>query len=189
MEDNRANIEPGTSILVLGNIGLKGTKLMATQGEAELLSRYDAGFIKKAALLYDEADESFDLLKLLEDNSYRIVGEGGIFRTLWDISTEYKIGFDVDIFDIPVRQETIELSNFFDINPYEMLSEKCVLAFVKGGRSIVNALKETEIACAVIGEVVPGNDKLIRHQDGALHLRPAKKDSIEKFKNRKGEFS
>ena len=181
MEENKVIIEPGTSLLVLGNIGLKGTKIMATMGEKKLLSRYNPDFVKRAASLYDKADESEDLLKLLENNPYIIVGEGGIFKALWNIASEYKIGFDVDIFDIPVRQETIELSNFFDINPYEMVSEKCVLALVKGGRYMVNALRDTEIPCAIIGEVIVGNDKLIRHQDGALHLRPAKKDSIEKF--------
>lgn len=189
MDEKKIVIEPGTSLLVLGNIGLKGTKIMAYEGENKLSTRYNPDFIKKAALLYDEADGSEDLLKLLEDNPYKIVSEGGIFRALWDISVEYKIGFDVDIFDIPVRQETIELSNYFDVNPYEMVSEKCVLALVRGGRTIVNALKETEIPCAIIGEVTAGNDKIVRHQDGALHLRPAKRDSIESFMNRKEELS
>ena len=187
MDDKKVSIEPGTALLVLGYIGLKGTKVMAEAGKEKLLTRYNADFVKKASVLYDEADESFDLVKLLEHEPYKIVGEGGIFKALWDISGEYKIGFDVDIFDIPVRQETIELSNFFDVNPYEMLSEKCVLALVKGGRYMVNALKDTEISCSVIGEVTKGNDKLIRHQEGALHLRPAKTDSIEKF--RKEYFS
>lgn len=181
MDGKRKVIKPHTALLVLGNIGLKGTEIMANKGKDKLLTRYNPDFVSKAAELFNEADEACDLVKLLDNEPYIFVEKGGIFKALWDISSEYKIGFDVDIFDIPVRQETIELSNFFDINPYEMVSEKCVLALVEGGRHMVNALKDTKVPCAVIGEVTEGNDKLIRHQEGALHLRPAKKDSIEKF--------
>lgn len=178
-------IDVGTSILVLGSIGLKGTMLMAKEGETQLLEHYNLDFIKAAIEAYENADEVCDLIRLLDECPYLEVNEGGIFKALWDISCKYLIGFDVDIFDIPVRQDTIEISNFFDINPYEMLSEKCLIALVRGGRSIVNALRDTSIPCAVIGEVTAGRDKLIRHQEGALHLRPAK-DSINNFfKNRK----
>lgn len=179
-------VEPGDTLLVIGNIGLKGTEILAKEGKMELLTRYSESFVKSAETLFDKSVSETEILKFTHDIPHRVVEKGGIFRALWDISVEYKIGFTADIFEIPVKQETIELCNYFDINPYEMLSGKCVLAVVTGGRGLINTLAEKGIKACIIGEVMEGNDKVIRHQDGALFLRPSKTDSIDSFINKRG---
>lgn len=48
--------------------------------------------------------------------------QGGIFGALWDMAEASGIGLDIDLKKLPIRQDTIEISEFFDINPYKLLS-------------------------------------------------------------------
>ena len=43
------------------------------------------------------------------------------------------MGFEVDLYRIPVRQETIEVCERYELNPYRLLSSGCVLAAADNG--------------------------------------------------------
>lgn len=45
---------------------------------------------------------------------------------------------------IPVRQETIEICEFFGINPYELISSGSMLMAAADGNLLVNELKKQE---------------------------------------------
>jgi len=182
------DIIEGAQLVVVGYIGLKGTKLLSEKRGDQLRQRYNADFVEAAASLYDDAPNTEQLRSFVQDLPFIEVEKGGIFRALWDISVQYRIGFDVDIFDIPVSQKTIELCNFYNVNPYGLLSEKCVLVITTASRTLIKRLEEENIRAAIIGEVTKNNDKMIAHQDGSLHLCPDKKDSIERVL-RKDELS
>ena len=50
--------------------------------------------------------------------------QGGIFGALWDMAEASGIGLDIDLKKLPIRQDTIEISEFFDINPYSFCQEE-----------------------------------------------------------------
>ena len=57
---------------------------------------------------------------------------------------------------IPVAQETIEICELFDLNPYRLSSGECLLMAVENGGDAVKLLSEAGIPSAVIGKVEKG---------------------------------
>ena len=51
------------------------------------------------------------------------------------------VGLEIDLKKIPIRQETIEICEFFDLNPYKLLSGgSLLLAAADGTVTIANAI-------------------------------------------------
>ena len=53
----------------------------------------------------------------------RQVGEGGIFAALYRLAKEADTGLVVDLKAMPVRQETIEICEYYKLNPYQLPRE------------------------------------------------------------------
>lgn len=82
--------------------------------------------------------------------------EGGILAALWIISGAYEQGISFELRKIPVAQETIEICELFDLNPYRLSSGECLLMAVENGGDAVKLLSEAGIPSAVIGKVEKG---------------------------------
>ena len=46
------------------------------------------------------------------------MGEGGFLSALWKMAEASQVGLEMDFSKVPIRQETIEICEIFDINPY-----------------------------------------------------------------------
>ena len=108
------------------------------------------------------------------------VSEGGIFGALWELADCAGVGLSVDLKKIPVRQETIEISEFFHINPYEMLSGGSLLLVTDHGLELVDLLGKEHIPAAVIGRTTAGNDRVLTSNEEIRYLEPPKMDEIYK---------
>jgi hydrogenase maturation factor len=132
--------------------------------------------------------------------------EGGIYAALWRLADKCCSGLTVDMKKIPVRQETIEISNYFDFDPYMMESAGSLLMAVPKGRGeeLVHALAdgslgagcnmnnngkngqnsdktEFRIPAAVIGKMTAGNDRVIISGDDRRFLTAPEPDSLIKI--------
>ena len=93
----------------------------------------------------------------------------------------------LDLRRIPVRQETIEVCEFFDLNPYELLAGGSALITSPNGGELVRAFEEAGIPAAVIGHTTQGNDRVICHDGESRYLEPANGDEIyQYFQNKTG---
>ena len=90
------------------------------------------------------------------------------------------VGLSIDLKKIPVKQETIEICEFFDLNPYELLSGGSLLIAASDGEELGEGLKETGVSAAVIGKTTGSNDKIIRNEEEVRFLEPTKPDEILK---------
>lgn len=173
---------PGEALVVTKWIALEGTALMAALEEEALLAHYPRELVQTA--------KGFDAyLSVLQEAKLAIqegatamhdLSQGGIFGALWELAQASSVGLDVDFKKIPVRQETIEVCNQLDINPYELLSGGSLLLTVKDGNHMVERLSKVGIPAAVIGETTAGNDRIIRNRDEIRYLEPPKSDQIYK---------
>ena len=57
----------------------------------------------------------------------REAGEGGIFAALWNMAEACNAGFTVDMKKLPILQETIEVCEALELNPYEIASGGCAV--------------------------------------------------------------
>lgn len=105
------------------------------------------------------------------------LGEGGIFTALWRLAQEEDCGLEVDLRSIPVKQEVIEICEYFDLNPYNMLSGGALLIGVPDGLAMVSRLRARKIPAALIGRTTGGNDRLIYNQEHVRYLdRPRREE-------------
>ena len=113
-------------------------------------------------------------------SAMQVVREGGIFGALWELAEESDVGLVIDLKKIPVKQETIEVCEFFDANPYKLLSGGSLLFTTDKGMDLVALLEEQGIAATVIGKTIEGNDRILMNEDEKRFLEPAREDELYK---------
>ncbi|NLO08442.1 MAG: hydrogenase maturation factor [Clostridiales bacterium] len=175
--------KPGQEIVMTKWAGLEGTAIIAKAKEQELASKYSAGFIKEAGKMIDYISvvpESRIAMKV-GVSAMHDVTEGGIFGALWEIGAASKVGLEVDMQKIQLRQETVEICEFFDLNPYMLISSGCMLIVTDNANLLVDRLKDEGIAAAVIGRITKGNDRIVINNDEQRYLEPPKTDELYKI--------
>ena len=108
------------------------------------------------------------------------VTEGGIFGALWEMAEASDIGLEIFLKKIPVKQETIEICEFFGINPYELISSGCMLIAAKDGTGLVHELEKAGIYAVLIGKATKGKDRLLFNEEEKRFLEPPKADELYK---------
>lgn len=177
---------PGEDIVMTKWIALEGTALIASGCQDALCRRYPSDLVGTAAdfFRYLTVEQEAACAAKSGADYLLMPREGGIFGGLWQLAADNGVGLVVDLKRIPVRQETIEVCEFFDINPYELLAGGCLLIAVQNGSEMVRALKGQGICAAVIGRTTQGNGRMICHGDETRFLEPARGDEIYRFKNK-----
>ena len=62
---------------------------------------------------------------------------GGIFKGLWEIGSGSGLGMNISLKDINIKQETIEITELLDANPYKINSSGSLLMITEDGKSLV----------------------------------------------------
>ncbi len=75
-----------------------------------------------------------------------------------------------DLSKIPIRQETIEFSEYMGFNPYTVPSLGAALITAQDGNGLVKALQRQGISAAVIGKVTEGKDRVVVNQEERRYL-------------------
>ena len=175
-------IRPGLEIVAAGTIACEGAAVLAMEHEEELKERFAGFYVEEAKRLFDHAAMPVvrDIL-LKEKAAGEAVREAGIFGGLWKLAAAGRVGLDIDLARIPIRQHTVEVCEFFNLNPYMLLSGGCILLAAEKGEEIVSALAEEDIEAAVIGRTTSGNDRIIRYDEEIRYLEPPGTDEIYKM--------
>lgn len=174
------DVKPGQDIVLSKWIGLEGTALLAERKEEELLTRYPAylieeakGYEKYLPILPEAAIAVKSGAHAMHDAS-----TGGIFSALWELAEGAGVGLDIDLKKLPVKQETVEICEFLNVNPYELLSGGCLIMTADNGFDLVNALNQAGIPAALVGKVTQGHDRTVRNEDEKRFLERPKTDEI-----------
>lgn len=175
--------EKNFDLVVSKWIGLEGTFIAASEKEKELVTRYPKGMILAAQKFEELLSVAPEAALALKSGVCRMhdMRNGGIFGALWEISRLLDVGLSIDLKKIPVKQETIEICEFFDLNPYTFLSGGSLLMVTEDGETLVSQLQEAGIHAAVIGQTNSGNDKTVTNRDEVRYLEPTMPDEIYKL--------
>lgn len=172
----------GLNIVMTKWAGIEGTMILAREKEKELLTRYPLPLVSAAQGYEKYLPILPEAATALKSGVYTMhdMRNGGVFGSLWELSKSMGVGLSVDLKKIPVKQETIEICEFFDLNPYELLSGGSLLIVAEKGEELVRMLEEQGISSAVIGQTTDSNDKIILNEEETRFLEPAKPDEILK---------
>jgi len=162
---NKKKIKPGYDIVMVGQAGLMGADIILKEKREELHTRLPDFYLDMASVKED-AYSIVDVARRIADSGMDICymhdgSSGGVYGALWQMGVWMDKGFEVQHVDIPIRQETIEICEFFNINPYLLDATGCLFVVVEDGEKLVEYLAEQETEAAVIGVVTEKKEKLI----------------------------
>lgn len=109
------------------------------------------------------------------------VSEGGVFGALWELAEAESAGLEVDLREIPIRQETVEICEFFDRNPYQIYSEGSLLILSGNGEALADKLESAGIPAKVIGRTTPGRDRILHNCGEIRYLDKPQQDELYKM--------
>ena len=177
-----AGLKPGDELVMTKWAGLEGTAILANDKEEELVTRYSRDFIAgaKEFIQHISVVKDAKVAKEVGVSGMHDITEGGIFGALWEVASASNVGIEVDLKKIPMKQETIEICEFFDLNPYMLMSSGCLLIGAPKGNEVVDRLAQAGIPAAVIGRAVSGNDKVILNGEEKRYLESPKTDELYK---------
>lgn len=176
------NITKGQDVVVSKWIALEGTAILAKEKEAELLARFSADFVRTA-------QEFSSLLSVVKDaaeakkagvTAMHDITEGGVFGALWEIAEAGQVGLDIDLKKIPIRQESVEVCEFFGVNPYILMSSGSMLMVTDDGEKLVQTLQNAGISAAVIGRTTGDHDRILRNGEEIRYLDKPQTDELYK---------
>ena len=165
MEALRAEItgclKPGDELIVVCPVALKGTSVIAKNKKDKLAERFSAGFIQNCVSLWDAYGAGSIVWKIAQEadaSALYAMGEGGFLSALWKMAEASEVGLEADFRKVPIRQETIEVCEIFDLNPYKLQADGAVLIGIRGGEALVQRLRNEGFMAEVIGQTKPGDD-------------------------------
>lgn len=175
-----AKAKPGQAVVISKWIGLQGTALLANQYREKLLSRYPAYLVEEA--------EDFDrYLSVIQEAATAVksgvctmhdVSEGGIFGALWELAERSGVGLTIDMKKLPLRQETVEVCECCNVNPYTLLSGGCLLMTAKDGPGLAEALAAEHIPAVIVGRVTDSRDRILINEDEVRYMDRPQNDEI-----------
>lgn len=181
-KDNYSEAIIGHEIIMTKWAGLEGTAIIASSKGQELLTRYTSSFVDNAKGLIDyiSVESEVKIAKEFGVDLIYEIKEGGIFGALWEMGLASKRGLEVDLQKIKLKQETVEICEFFDLNPYMLISSGSALIVTHQGNRLVDKLNDAGIVAAVIGYITRGNKRIIRNGKERRYLEPTRKDELYK---------
>ena len=153
----------GMDLVTAGWIALGGTYDLAQENIDILRGELPDTIVDRIfgfkELLSD--DTIAEIISSLDVAAFCEVEKRGIYRALWDIAEVSKAGVEVFIDRIPIRQETVEVCEILDVDPYSLYSGSCFLMACEEGEAAMEAFLDKGIEANVIGRVTEGRDRVI----------------------------
>lgn len=174
----------GFDIVATKWMALEATAVLAKEKEKDLLTKYPTHLVEEAKGFEKYLSVVKEAATAVKSGAFAMhdASEGGIFGALWELAEKMGVGLEIDLKKIPVKQETIEVCEFFDLNPYELLSGGSLLIATTDGVDLVNKLAKENISAVVIGKTTDSNDRVVIKDEERRFLEPRKTDEIYKVK-------
>ncbi len=160
-----------------GIIGKKGAFELLDRNREAFEKKFPDFFVKQTEALRNfEISDKITIEKNRDCNIICNIGEGGIFRALWEGCAALGTGCEVFLKAIPARQEIIEICELYGENPYELDSEGSLLVFAEGDScpETVNSSGafEHEIFGTLIGHTTDNKDRVVIGGESRRFLTP-----------------
>lgn len=172
--------KPGDDIVITKWIGMQGTAMIAYDKQEELSKRFSSSYIDAAKSFISNVSivKEANIAASMNANAMHDVSKGGIFGALWEIAESSKAGMEIDLKAVPIKQETIEICEYYGLNPYELISSGSLIVCIPNGHDYVRELAKLGISSSVAGKITDGNDRVIINGDEKRFLTRPVVDQI-----------
>ncbi len=163
----RQRIFEGQEIILTGSVGKSGMIELFDKNKKDLKMNYPEIYIEKMS------HKTSDRLPYIEVETapfYKVtamlpLGSGGLMAGLWNIGEREGAGLVIYADRINYEQETIEISNYFNLNPLELNSKGAYLLATDKGEELTLALRSAGIDAVCIGEVTKDKKRVVIFED------------------------
>ncbi|WP_243025522.1 AIR synthase-related protein [Clostridium sp. AM33-3] len=178
--ENTGLLQAGQDLVVAGYAGLAGTIKLAEAAKEELSRWFSDEYMEEIADAAPLCPVSPEFWHSCGAAEWEPAGEGGILTAIWNLTGAYETGVEFYLRQIPMRQETVEVCERLELNPYRLYSLGCVLLTADNGGQLVRILAENHIPAQVIGRVNKGIAREMIVQEGRGFLERPQPDEITK---------
>ena len=178
--ENTGLLQAGQDLVVAGYAGLAGTVKLAEAAKEELSRWFSDEYMEEIADAAPLCAISLEFWRACGADEWEPAGEGGILTAIWNLTGAYETGVEFYLRQIPMRQETVEVCERLELNPYRLYSQGCVLLTADNGGQLVRTLAEKNIPAQVIGRVNKGIAREMIVQEGRGFLERPQPDEITK---------
>lgn len=145
----------GDAVILTKSAGLEGMAIIANDKESELIKHFDKkmienakGFIHRVSVVKEGIIAGEFGVSAMHD-----VTEGGVMGAVWEVAEASNVGVSIDGNRIPVEPETVQIAEFYHIDPLKLISSGCMIITCNHGEELVERLKENSIQASIIGHV------------------------------------
>lgn len=172
----------GAEILLCGYAGLEGTLRILDETEDELSGRFVSAFLDQTRELKKELVTPGQILPWVPEMSMAVrqIGSGGILAALWEMAEEVQTGFEIDMANIALKQETVEICEFYRLNPYQMTSAGSFLILTTEAERVIEILEKAGARAGRLGVAKAQNARVITSGEEIRYLdRPAPDELVK----------
>ena len=163
------NIEDGCEIVMTKHTGLMGMAVITDKCREKLLERFAVSYIKNAEYTSDSMYIKREAEIAAEQGAVYMhdISCGGLYTALCQAVKRADKGFVINHHDVPIMQETIEICEYLDINPYMLEGTGSLIIITKRdlGKPLAEVLNSEGIEAKVIGRITDNRDRSVFNSD------------------------
>lgn len=213
-EQKRRKAAAGQEIVFCGYAGLEGMLRILDEAGDELGTRFIPDFLRKAGELTDSLVTPGQILALFREQgggpdraasdqetapdrdadrkagmpditAVFQAGSGGILAALWEMAETLHAGFEADLSAVTVRQETVEICEFYRLNPYQMVSSGSFLIVTEDAQRVIEILEKVGARAGRLGVIKAQNARVITSGEEIRYLDRPAPDELELWQARR----
>ncbi len=171
----------GQEIVFCGYAGLEGMLRILDEAEDELGTRFVPDFLRKAKNLADRLVVPGQILPIFDAGVTAVfqAGSGGVLAALWEMAETLRVGFEADMSEISIRQETVEICEFYRLNPYQMASSGSWLIVTEDAPRTIEVLEKAGARAGRLGVAKAQNARVITSGEEVRYLDRPAPDELE----------
>lgn len=147
-------------IVLCGSIAAEGVLRIFDEKREELSKRFVPAFMGQIQGIESELEVFHALRSVKQENTpkgeplvtaMQQIGSGGILASLWELTEAANVGMQIEMSRISIRQECVEVCEYYHLNPYQMTSAGTVLMVTRDGNALVRCLEESGARAVCLG--------------------------------------
>jgi hydrogenase expression/formation protein HypE len=161
-----SSAKPGNSLILTKGTGIEGTAILATDKKELLAKHFSQTFLTRATDFFGRISIVEEAVSAFETGGVMAMHdptEGGVAGGIQEMADASKVGVRVFETKIPIQKETLEICEFFKIDPLQLISSGALLIAAKHtfAARIVETLKKRGINSFVIGKFLKEPNKRV----------------------------
>lgn len=175
--------EADQDIIMAGYAGGYGAAKLAFDHQAELEEHFNPVFLSPVM----GADYTGDAISAVPTaraaaaagvRTMYACGEGGVYTAVWELAENAGLGARIQLKEVPLKQETVEICDYFNISPYQLVSVGAVLLTATHGQKVLAELAAAGIPAVIIGHLTDDNDRVVLNEEEVRFLEPFRYESL-----------